>query len=285
MILSCCGVSARWDTTGGQTGDVLVSHPYLAPAPPRAFAHRGWHLDDLADMENSLSAFRRAAAEGYTYVETDVHSTSDDVVVIQHDPLLDRTTDGTGPIVRQTWQQVRQAQVGGREPVARLEDALEELPHTAFNIDVKSDAALEPLVQTIKAAGALDRVAVASFSEGRLARARRLAGPKLVTALGPRSAAALWASRRISLLRRTGLVNGTLAQVPVWLGRHRVVDTRLIHAATTAGIEVHTWTIDDPRRMHRLLDLGVNGIVTDRPDLLRDVLIERGEWGQRDPFG
>lgn len=235
-------------------------------------------------MENSLSAFRRAASEGYRYVETDVHTTRDGVVVIHHDPLLDRTTDGVGPIERQTWRQVRRANVGGREPVSRLEDVLEELPDAALNIDVKSEAAVEPLVQTIQSTGALDRVAVASFSDARLSRVRRIAGPKLVTALGPRSAAVLRASVRMPLLRRGGLVSGAMAQLPERLGRYTVVDRGLIRAATLAGIEVHTWTVDDPAQMRRLLDLGVTGIVTDRPDLLREVLLERGVWDRGDPF-
>lgn len=229
-------------------------------------------------MENSLSAFRRAVREGYHYLETDVHCTRDGVVVINHDPMLDRTTDGLGPIEQQTWQQVRRAKIGGREPIARLEDVLEELPDAAFNIDVKSDSAVEPLLAAIQSSGAVDRVAVASFSDARLARVRRLAGPKLATALGPRAAAALRGSIRVPLLRRSRFVRGAMAQLPAHLGRYRVVDEALIRAAALLGVEVHVWTVDVATEMGRLLDLGVAGLVTDRPDVLRDVLIERGVW-------
>jgi glycerophosphoryl diester phosphodiesterase len=229
-------------------------------------------------MENSLSAFRRAVAEGYRYVETDVHATSDGVVVVHHDSRLDRTTDRTGVIAQQSWAQVSHAKVGGREPIARLEDVLEELPEAHLNIDVKTASAVEPFLRTIDRAGAYDRVAAASFSDSRLAKMRKLAGPKLVTSLGPRSVAAILAGGRFPLLRLGFLARGAMAQVPVRQGGLTIVDKAFLFAANRAGIEVHTWTINDADQMRELLDLGVHGIVTDRPDVLREVLIERGSW-------
>ncbi|HET9141601.1 glycerophosphodiester phosphodiesterase [Actinophytocola sp.] len=257
---------------------MTVDHAFLAGPYPRAFVHRGWHADDLDGMENSLTAFRRAVAEGYRYLETDVHATSDGVVVVHHDAALDRTTDGSGPIAALPWSTVRQARIGGREPVARLTDLLEELPGALLNIDVKTDAAVGPLVDTLRRAGALHRVCVASFSEARLARVRRLAGPDVLTSMGTGAIARLWMSGRLPavLFRNTGRVR--LAQVPVRQGRLTVVDKRLIATARRRGIEVHVWTIDDAPRMHELLDLGVDGIMTDRPGVLRDVLVERGVW-------
>ncbi|WP_043536449.1 glycerophosphodiester phosphodiesterase family protein [Saccharomonospora cyanea] len=253
-------------------------HPYLEAPPPRAFAHRGWHVGDLAGMENSLSAFRRAVAEGYRYVETDVHATADGTVVIHHDPTLDRTTDRAGAILRQPWNVVRHAKIDGREPVSRLEDVLEELPDVFFNIDVKSDAAVEPFVRVVRRQRAFDRVAAAAFSETRLARLRKLAGPRLLTSLGPRSAALLRADGWLPFLRLGSFSRGVLAQVPLRRGPVTVVDKAFIAAAHRLGVEVHTWTINDKERMRSLLDLGVHGIVTDRPDLLRELLIERGSW-------
>ncbi|WP_199432119.1 glycerophosphodiester phosphodiesterase [Qaidamihabitans albus] len=253
-------------------------HPYLTGPLPRAFAHRGWHLADLEGMENSLPAFQRAVAEGFRYVETDVHATSDGVVVVHHDGLLDRTTDGTGPIARQRWDTVRRAKVRGKTPVCRLEDVLEELPEAFFNIDVKADSAVEPFVRTIERLGAVDRVAAAAFSDARLARLRKLAGPRLMTSLGPRSAAILWANGWLPFLRLGFLSRGAMAQVPVRQGPMTIVDKGFLRSARNAGVEVHTWTINDPDQMRSLLDLGVDGIVTDRPDLLRDLLIERGCW-------
>ncbi|HEV7907787.1 MAG TPA: glycerophosphodiester phosphodiesterase family protein [Pseudonocardiaceae bacterium] len=254
-------------------------HPYLTGPHPRAFAHRGWHLDDLTGMENSLSSFRRAAQEGYRYLETDVHATSDGVVVVHHDDVLDRTTDGTGRVDSQPWSAVSQARVGGREPVARLEDVLEDLPDAFFNIDVKSDSAVDPILALLRRTNALHRVCLASFSDNRLARLRRLAGPRLLTSMGPRSAGALWASGRVPVV---GLaVRGQVAQVPVTQGRLTVVDQRFVRAAHRRSLEVHVWTIDEQEQMGALLDLGVDGLVTDRPDVLREVLRTRGAWPGR----
>ncbi|MEU5695275.1 glycerophosphodiester phosphodiesterase family protein [Actinosynnema sp. NPDC020468] len=255
---------------------MTATHPYLSRPLPRAFAHRGWHLDDLEGMENSLAAFRRAAAEGFAYLETDVHATSDGVVVVHHDETLDRTTDGHGPVAGQPWSVVSRAKVGGREPVARLEDLLEELPDALVNVDVKADSAVGPVLEVLRRTGSTGRVCLASFSDRRLARLRAAAGPGLLTSMGPRNAGALWASGRVPPLRLP--VHGAVAQVPVRQGRLVVVDGRFVRAAHRRGVEVHVWTVDAPAEMAALLDLGVDGLVTDRPDLLREVLRGRGQW-------
>ncbi|HEX6345404.1 glycerophosphodiester phosphodiesterase family protein [Umezawaea sp.] len=252
------------------------THPYLDGPHPRAYAHRGWHLDDLSGMENSLSGFRRAATEGYRYLETDVHATSDGVVVVHHDRTLDRTTDRSGAVAEQPWSSVGRAMIGGREKITRLADLLEELPEALFNIDVKADSAVEPVLAVLRRSGAMGRVCLASFSDTRLARLRRLGGPRLLTSMGPRSVGALWMAGRVPV---AGLaVRGVLAQVPAARGRLRVVDRRFVRAAHLRGSEVHVWTVDDREEMARLLDLGVDGLVTDRPDVLRDVLRAREVW-------
>ena len=253
-------------------------HAFFAGPYPRAFVHRGWHYDELAGMENSLSAFRRAVDEGYLYLETDVHATSDGVVVVHHDPVLDRTTDARGEVAALPWRTVRTARIGGREPVSRLADLLEELPQAMLNIDVKAESAIGPLVETLRRTGSLGRVCVASFSEARLTRVRRLAGDGLLTSMGTRAIARLWASGRLPewVLRRRG--DERIAQVPVRHGRVTVVDRRLVTVARDRGIEVHVWTVDDPAQMNELIDLGVDGLMTDRPEVLRDVLRARGLW-------
>jgi glycerophosphoryl diester phosphodiesterase len=257
---------------------MTVDHAFLAGPHPRAFVHRGWHDGDLAGMENSLAAFRRAVREGYHYLETDVHATSDGVVVVHHDPALDRTTDGSGRIAGLPWQTVRRARIGGREPIARLEDVLEELPGALLNIDVKTEAAIEPLVATLRRTNAFHRVCVASFSEARLIRVRRSAGEALLTSMGVGAVFRLWLSGRMpSVLYRNARLP-RVAQVPVRHGRLTVVDRRLIAAARRRGIEVHVWTIDDAAQMHELLDLGVDGIMTDHPEVLKNVLRQRGVW-------
>lgn len=264
--------------TNGHTGWVATAHPFLALPAPRAFAHRGWHIDDLDGLENSLAAFRRAVAEGYRYVETDVQVTADGVVVVQHDPTLDRTTDGSGAVQAQRWAQVSKVKIGGREPLSRLEDVLEELPEARFNIDVKCDAAVVPFVRTIERMGAFERVSVAAFSDARLARVRKLAGPKLLTSMGPRSTAVLWGNGWVPWLRLGWLSRGAMAQVPVRQGAVKVVDRPFLRSAARVGAEVHVWTVNDAAQMRALLDLGVHGIITDRPDVLRAVLRERDAW-------
>jgi glycerophosphoryl diester phosphodiesterase len=229
-------------------------------------------------MENSLSAFRRAVAEGYRYLETDVHATRDGVVVVQHDATLDRTTDGRGALVRLPWSAVRSARIGGREPVPRLTDLLEELPEARFNIDVKADTAVAPVVETLRRTNSMDRVCLASFSDARLRGLRQLGGPKLLTAMGPRSAAALWLSSLLPLLLARAAISGHLAQVPTRHGRFSPVDRRFVSAAQRRGFEVHVWTINHEERMRSLLDIGVDGLITDAPDVLREVLRSRGSW-------
>ncbi|MDA3630430.1 glycerophosphodiester phosphodiesterase [Saccharopolyspora oryzae] len=252
-----------------------MTHPFLLGPRPRAFAHRGWHLGELHDLENSLSAFRRAAEEGFRYIETDVHATADGVVVVNHDETLERTTDGRGTIRRLPWSAVRTARIGGREPVCSLDAALEELPDTFFNIDVKDDSAVEPVLRTLREHNAWDRVCLASFAEHRLSQLRRAAGPRLLTSTGKRSAGLLWLGSKWGGWPLRSLVAGSAAQVPQEFGGLRVIDRKFVRQAHRWGIEVHVWTVDDPAEMLRLLEAGVDGLVTDRPDVLNDVLRER----------
>ncbi|WP_245736632.1 glycerophosphodiester phosphodiesterase [Micromonospora pattaloongensis] len=247
---------------------------YLDAPTPLAFAHRGGaaHGD-----ENTAEAFARAVALGYRYVETDVHGTADGVAVIFHDPTLERVTGHKGSIARLRWADLATVRVGGAAAVPRLDDVLDAWPTVRFNIDVKADTGVHPAVQTIQRAGATDRVLLASFSDRRLHRLRSLAGPSVATSLGMRGVARL----RIASVtgRRLRLPPSVVAaQVPVWYGRLRVVDRRFVEYAHRLGLHVHVWTIDEPAEMHELLDLGVDGIMTDHVDVLRDAYASRGLW-------
>nr|WP_157062805.1 glycerophosphodiester phosphodiesterase family protein [Actinopolyspora mortivallis] len=260
-----------------------LDHPFLRGPYPRAFAHRGWHIGDLRGMENSLSAFRRAFAEGYRYLETDVHATSDDHVVVHHDPDLGRTTDGRGRIRRQPWSRVRTARIAGRERVCSLDELLEELPGALLNIDVKADSAVVPTLRTIRRHDAWHRVCLAGFDDRRLRMLRRNGEARLLTSMGPGSVAWLWVGSRPvvgPVARSVGsvLTRGAAAQVPRGWGGLRVVTPRLVELARRWGTEVHVWTVDEAEEMARLLDLGVDGVLTDRPDVLRELLRSRGQW-------
>lgn len=244
---------------------------------PRAFAHRGWHTGDLTGCENSLAAFRRAVDEGYRYLETDVHLTADGVLVAFHDTVLDRVTNARGPIAATTYDRLRDVRIGGREPIPTMAELLAACPDARFNIDPKSDAAVGPLLDLLHQTRATDRVCIGAFSDRRLRAVRGAGGPGLATSLGPAEV------RRLVLGSATGLAvrspAAVAAQVPVRFGRIPVTTRRFVRAAHRAGLEVHVWTIDEPAQMDRLLDLGVDGIMSDRPDLLRTALQRRGAWG------
>ncbi|MFF1903634.1 glycerophosphodiester phosphodiesterase [Kitasatospora sp. NPDC058218] len=250
-------------------------HPFLDQPGPLAFAHRG---GDLGHPENSLAAFEAAVALGYRYLETDVHATRDGVLVAFHDSRLDRVTDHAGAVAELPWDTVRQARIGGTEPVPLLEDLLDAFPAARFNVDVKAAPAVGPLVEAIRRTNAWDRICVGGFSDSRLAAVRAAAGPRLATSLGPREVARLrLRSLAGPLVRGRGApFAGVCAQVPERHRGVRVVDRAFVRAAHRLGLQVHVWTVDDPTRIRALLDLGVDGIMADRIDVLRDVLGERG---------
>ncbi len=241
-------------------------------------AHRGGAAyGPNVGVENTLAAFRRAVELGYRYVETDVHATSDGVLLAFHDTVLDRVTDGMGPVAAQPYAAIRSLRVGGAEPIPRLDDLLEELPTTRFNVDVKAASAIAPLVAVLRSHRAVDRVCVGSFSERRLHAVRRAVGPALATAAGPLGTAAL--ARGPRRLPPWLTTPAPVLQVPETMtvaGRAvRVVSPGFVEHAHRLGKHVHVWTVDERADMERLLDWGVDGIVSDRIDVLRDVLAAR----------
>lgn len=250
-----------------------ASHPYLDRATPIPFAHRGGAADGL---ENTAAAFRRAAGLGYRYFETDVHATADGRLVAFHDPTLDRVTDTRGRIADLTWAEVSRARVAGNEPLPLFEELLEEFPEARWNVDIKAAPALAPLIDLIRRTDSWDRVCVGSFSEARVAAAERLAGPRLATSYGVRGVLGLrLRSYGIPAPVRRGAV---CAQVPETQNGIRVVDERFVRMAHARGLQVHVWTVNDPHRMEALLDLGVDGIMTDQLETLRAVFTARGAW-------
>ncbi|MGW3108610.1 glycerophosphodiester phosphodiesterase [Streptomyces sp. NPDC001100] len=251
----------------------LIRHPYLDHPGPIPFAHRGGAADGL---ENTLFQFRRAVELGYRYIETDVHATADGKLVAFHDETLDRVTDGAGRIADLFWSDVSQARVAGREPVPLFEELLETFPEVRWNVDIKAEPALHPLLDLLERTDSWNRVCVGSFSEKRVVRAQHLAGPRLATSFGTRGVLNLrlrsWGAPLP--VRRSAVA----AQVPEEQSGVPVVDRRFVNAAHARGVQVHVWTINEADRMHRLLDLGVDGIMTDHIDTLREVMVERGVW-------
>jgi glycerophosphoryl diester phosphodiesterase len=252
-----------------------VRFAFLDEPTPLAMAHRGGAIEHL---ENTLPAFEACLALGYRYLETDVRVTADGVLVAFHDATLDRVTDRSGRIDQLPWSEVAAARIGGREPIVRLDDLLGAWPHVRFNLDIKAAGVIAPLVRTVRRVGVADRICLASFSDARMAAARRVFGPSVCTALGPRGVAALRLSSYSP--RAAGLVRmqAGCAQVPLQLGGRALVDERFIATAHARGLQVHVWTVDSPEEAGTMLDLGIDGIMTDRPAMLRATLEERGQW-------
>jgi glycerophosphoryl diester phosphodiesterase len=290
---------------------------FLDHPGPLAFAHRGGAAHE---PENSWRAFEHAVGLGYEYLETDVQATADGVLIAFHDRTLDRVTGQPGRVSRLTLKEIAGARIGGTEPIPVLEDVLAAWPDVRFNIDVKDAPAVAPLAGVLRRTNAWDRVCVVSFSASRLRAARRsldrpvcMAASPLGTAMvrlgrpltspGPRGPHRYGFKRRsvagpmAAAARRPGVpgVPGALAgpssrplaerlagagvrclQVPV-----PVATPAFIGRAHQLGLQVHVWTVNDRPTMESLLDLGVDGIMTDETVTLREVLIGRGQWHPR----
>jgi glycerophosphoryl diester phosphodiesterase len=226
---------------------------------PLILAHQGGAFDaDNLGIPNTLAAFRHAVQHlGIRHIETDVRATADGAAVIMHNETLDGLTDGSG-------------RVGGREPIPTLAQALAEFPDTFFNIDLKVDEVLEPALAAIAEAGAEHRVCIASFSERRIRRAVRRSGRRIACShsrLGIVLVVLCPSWPWLRPLVRALAGPGAALQVPEWHGRFRVVSARSVRRAHALGKQVHVWTVDDESDMHRLRALGVDGVVTDRPDV------------------
>jgi glycerophosphoryl diester phosphodiesterase len=246
---------------------------------PIAFAHRGGAVDEAGiALENTMFAFEQAIDLGFDYIETDAHVSSDGVLVAAHDPTLERTTDGQGVIEDHTYAELARLKVGGREAIPRFEDLLTAWPDVRLNVDAKTAQAVSLIATLIHRHRAWDRVCVASFSAPSVYRLRRELGPRVATALTWAEAAALkWAPGRG--VRDLLLRDGQAAQIPP---RHRfgieVLTPAYLSRAHELGKVVNVWTINDADEMHRVLDLGVDGVFTDRLDIARDVFRARGIW-------
>lgn len=221
-----------------------------------------------------MVAFEAAVKLGYTYLETDVHTTADGVLVAFHDDDLAPVSDRSGCISRLPYAEVRQALVGG-EPIPLLSDILAAWPAARVNIDAKHDECVPALLEAIAGAGAHDRVCIGSFNERRARRLRHLTGGRVCTWMGRGEILRLRAS---SLHRWIPGSFSPCSQVPVRRGRLQLVDSTFVAGAHARGVAVQVWTINDRAQMEHLLDLGVDGIFSDQPTMLKSVLTKRGQW-------
>lgn len=250
----------------------IVGHPYAAQDDkPIAIAHRGGALEA---PENTMDAFRYAVDLGFNYLETDAQLTKDGVPVAFHDASLNRVSDTTGNIADLTLGELANVSIEGGGRISSIAELLETFPECNFNIDAKSDAVLEPLLDVITAHDALDRVCVASFFDHRIRKVRERFGTAAFTSCGPLELTVMMAKS----LAGSTTAGPCAAQVPPELWKIPIVTERFVDVAHRSGRQVHVWTIDDERTMHELFDLGVDGIMTDRPSLLKRVMIDRGIW-------
>jgi glycerophosphoryl diester phosphodiesterase len=279
---------------------------------PLAFAHRG---ADTA-RENTLAAFRAAVDRGYGYLELDVRTTRDGVLMVFHDEVLDRVTTGSGRISDHTWEELTRIRVidpalagtralpGGAghpgagagsspsgaavgtyegEHLLRFEDLLTEWDDVRLNVDLKDDAAAGAIAAIVARHDAWDRVLVASFHDSRRRMFTRAAGRRVAMSGGALAIGALVLAAPLGLTRFVGrrLAHIQCVQVPVRQGPVTVVTPRFVSRCQAAGLQVHVWVVDDPAEMERLLALGVDGLMTDDVEALASVMEARGFWPQR----
>lgn len=259
--------------------------PVIADGKPLVFAHRGGG-DEVA--ENSQAAFHHMRQIGVRHIETDVHCTLDGKVVVHHDDIVDRTYDGSGKVAELTWDQIRQMRNKAGERMPLLSEVLDEHPDLWFNIDAKTDAVVDPLLQVLQQHNAFGRVMLASFSEKRLKKIRRKARGQVSTSLGIAAVLRLLAAAQSATHPGSWRIPGPhmgvrAVQVPHYQGPVPVVTPRFIAAAHTLGLAVHVWTINDVDEMAELVDMGVDGLVTDRPSAAKNLLLQRGIWREVPP--
>lgn len=255
-----------------------MSKPYFATPGPRLFAHRGLALEA---PENTLAAFIAALSAGADYLETDVRASSDGVAVLHHDAVVRVPARSGRParevVVAETSAlALERLDLGDGNGVPSLAEALDGLPEARFNIDVKSADAVVPVVEAVVRAKAGHRVLLTSFDLRRGRRAVAGVPGVAASATAPRVLlAALGAGLGLQPLVRLAARGIDALQVPERQGPLTIVDRRRIAAYHRAGLEVHVWTVNEPTDMERLLDLGVDGLVTDRADLAAPIIAAR----------
>ncbi|HKJ55465.1 MAG TPA: glycerophosphodiester phosphodiesterase family protein [Nitriliruptoraceae bacterium] len=244
--------------------------PYLQPSTPIVLAHRGFSPDG---WENTMAAFQAAVDLGCAFVETDVQATTDGVAVAFHDATLDRVTDATGRIDALEWARVSSARIGGRHHVPALEEVLATWPDLRVNIDVKSAGAVEPTAAVVNRLGAHERVCIGSFSDARRRATVAAIDGRVATSAGSAVVRAFVAAVRLGSSRLTArtLRDVDCLQVPERSGRITIVTPLAVELAASVGVPIHVWTVNRRTDMHRLLDMGVAGLVTDRADVALQV--------------
>lgn len=261
-----------------------MPHPYLSLPTPIVLGHRGAAGEV---PENTLESFRRGLADGAAIVETDLHATRDGALVLHHDADVARTTDGSGPIAELTLAEVQKLDAGYRfgpeagHPyrgkglgIPTLDEAFAAFPGVRFNIEVKADpdGTVERVIDTVERAGRLDRTLLAAEKDPIMARIRDVASARRISLA---TSASVGDALRFVRAAVDGArpPDGPLAlQIPAAFGGRPVVTRELVAYAHRHAVQVHVWTVNDPAEMKRLLALGVDGLISDFPARVRDVI-------------
>jgi glycerophosphoryl diester phosphodiesterase len=260
-----------------------MPRPYFGPTTPIAFAHRGgakrW-------PENTLLAFRNAAELGYQHIETDLHETSDGHFVCFHDATLDRTTNGHGNLRDHTLAELQRLDAGHHfieegsysfrgagARIPTLYEALELDPQLHYNLEIKPEdpAFARRIWELIEHHGIHDRVLVASEHDEVTEAFRTHSRGRVATSPGRKGALGFWA-RVLTGTWKHAMFPFDALQIPPSIRGMRVITPRFVEAAHRHGIQIHVWTIDDPNEMVELLEMGVDALMTDLPEVLLDVL-------------
>lgn len=249
----------------------VAKYQYLAHDGVLAFAHRG---GDRVAPENTVAAFEDAVGQGYRYLETDVHASADGVVYAFHDDNLARMVGEDVAISSLTAAQIDKLRFAGGHHIPTMAELFERFPEARFNIDAKAEPVVAPLIELIQKTETHQRICIGSFSDKRIQTVRRALGD-ICHSVGPMGAArfrfAAWG--RLPLSYSAGAV-----QFPVTQYGIDMVTPASIAYAHKRGLQVHVWTINDEAQMHKLLDMGVDGLMTDDCALLKQVLVARKLW-------
>ena len=233
-----------------------------------AFAHRGGANDFV---ENTLEAFEQSINLGFKYIEIDVRATKDNKLVIFHDPDLKRMLNLEIDISSINYDELSNYKINGVHKIPTFLETVSSWPNINFNIDPKSDKSAELLIGELKSVGNLDRFCVGSFDSTKLNKIRNAFDNKLCTSMGTNEVINFY------FLRFFGInsINTPCLQLPYYKNGFKIITAKLIRDAHKFNKKVHAWTIDDPKEISELLDMGIDGIMTDSPELLKNEMAKK----------
>ena len=250
----------------------MFFHKYLKNKTPVAIAHRG---GSNSGIENTLEAFENAINMGFNIIETDIQITKDKKLVVFHDLTLDRLTNTKGLVKDKTWNELKKIKILGKYSIPLLSDIFDKWPKIKINIDPKNDECIDYLISFLREYNCFEKICIGSFSGKRLQRLRKEFGPKLCTSAGPLEVLKL---KLFSLINLSISIDANCVQVPLKYYRINIIDKNFIKFCQSQNLMVHVWTINDILEIERLLDLGVNGIISDNIEGLKKIFKKKNYW-------